>query len=276
MIFNMGSAPDLASMMPSFTYTGTYELIDDGKVNNKQNWRLKLKTSGVLTFQRIGTAIDIFCVGGGGGGYLSGGGGGYTKTVSNKTLSMGQGYTVTIGAGGGVGSSSGVRGGTSSFGSLLSAEGGYGATAGGSGRGGDGGSGGGDWGGAGRAGNGGSNGSDGKANWIEVQNEYGVWEWAEDTPAGQGQETTTREFGATSGTLYAGGGGGGANTDHPKNTGGYAGDGGGGQGACRGSSGALVATAGGTNTGGGGGGGNTGVFDSMAGGSGIVVIRNHR
>lgn len=275
MIFNMGSTPDLASMMPTFTYTGTYELIDDGKVSNKQNWRLKLKTSGVLTFQRIGTAVDIFGVGGGGGGCLSGGGGGYTETVSNKTLTMGQSYTVTIGAGGGVGNTSGARGGTSSFGSLLSAEGGYGATTGGSGRGGNGGSGGGDWGGVARAGSGGSNGSNGYANWIEVQDSLGQWVWAEDTPAGQGQGTTTSEF-AEGGTVYAGGGAGGSAPSNWKNINGYGGDGGGGHGACRGAGGTAVATAGGTNTGGGGGGGNIDGYSSMAGGSGIIVIRNHR
>lgn len=275
MIFNVGGGGNSAGQMPAFSYSGNYELIDDGKSDNVQNWRLKLKSSGVLTFKRIATPIDIFCVGGGGGGYLSGGGGGYTKTAKNQPVTAGEKYSITIGSGGGVGGSAGVRGGTTSFANMLSAEGGYGATAGGSGRGGDGGSGGGDWGGAGRAGNGGSNGSDGSANWIEVYDASAGWYWAEDNPAGQGQETTTTEF-AEGGTLYAGGGGGGSNASNTKNTGGYAGNGGGGQGACRGYAGTAGATAGSTNTGGGGGGGNTDAHASMAGGSGIIVIRNHR
>lgn len=269
MIFNMGGAPDPASRMPAFTYTGSYELIDDGKVNNKQNWRLKLKTSGTLTFQRIATPIDIFCVGGGGGAKLYGGGGGYTKTGTNQSVKAGQAYTITIGSGG----SMGVRGGTSSFGSLLSAEGGYAGYSNGT-TGGNGGSGGGDFGNQGKAGNGGSNGSDGTTGQSQYH-DGGAWVWRNSNHQGKGQGTTTREFGSSSGTLYAGGGGGG-NSKKDHNTGGYGGSGGGGQGACRGSGSSAAATAGTVNTGGGGGGGNVDGAESMPGGSGIIVIRNYR
>ncbi len=60
--------------MPEYTYTGNASLIDDGG----GNWRIKLLTSGVLTFTKLGNAkggIDLFLVGGGcagGGGYCDG------------------------------------------------------------------------------------------------------------------------------------------------------------------------------------------------------------
>ena len=73
--------------LPEFTYTGTYNLIDDGN----GDWRIKFLTSGKLIFTKLGAAangIDVFLVGGGGGGAngslvvkLGGGGaGGYTNT----------------------------------------------------------------------------------------------------------------------------------------------------------------------------------------------------
>lgn len=75
------------SGLPEFTYTGTYSFIDDGS----KNWRIRFLTSGTLVFQKIGTNIDLFLVGGGGGGgpgwpgdpYHAGGGGGggYTATI---------------------------------------------------------------------------------------------------------------------------------------------------------------------------------------------------
>lgn len=258
------------SFMPSFSFNGTYEEIDDGN----GNWRIKLKSSAEFTPINLGTGnglVDIFCVGGGGGGNLSGGGGGYTSTVRGVTLASGQKYSAIVGAGGGVG----ARGGTTAFSSLISAAGGYPGKTGGSGRGGDGGSGGGDFGGTGRAGSGGSNGSDGYANWIEIYDSSAGWYWAEDTPAGQGQESTTTEFGE-GGTLYAGGGGGGSAPSNGKNIKGYGGNGGGGGGACRGTGTTLAATSGSPNTGGGGGGGNSDGYSSKPGGSGIIVIRNHR
>lgn len=229
------------SYLPTYTYSGSAQLIDDGNFN----WRLKLLTSGKLTFSHLGSgasAVDVFLVGGGGGGWYGpsqggGGGGGYTAT-SDVALAVGTEYSIVVGAGGnqanggdtkamGVTASGGKRGGPAGF------------CAGGSG-------------GGYAGGNGGSDGSDGG-------------------PGGQGQGTTTREFGEASGALYAGGGGGGKADRNPPG-GAPGGDGGGGHG---GWGGAPTAPAPGTpNTGGGGGGNYSG--DPGAGGSGIVIIRNHR
>ena len=93
-------------------------------------------------------------------------------------------------------------------------------------------------------GNGGSDGGSGSANGT------------------QGQGTTTREFGEASGTLYSGGGGGFSSDDWS-----HVGNGGAGGGA----KGLNSAEA---NTGGGAGGSPNG--RGFSGGSGIIVIRNHR
>lgn len=253
--------------LPSFTYTGTYETIDDGS----GNWRIKFKTSG--TFKITSThgrnvLYDIFCVGGGGGGKSydnvhtywghAGGGGGYTKTVTNQAISVNTNYTVTVGAGGAVDG----RGGTSSFGSLCSAAGGYAGVDHDSG--GNGGSGGGGGANNAKAGNGGSGGGNGGAG-------------GGNGGTGQGTSPGTREFGSTSTsvTLYSGGGGGGTSSTTSSNCG-TGGSGGGGKGAY-----ADGASAAGTaNTGGGGGGcsAKNGASSkaASAGGSGIVIIRNHR
>ena len=51
--------------IPNFTYTGTYETVDDGD----GNWRIKFLTSGIFTLLKPKQLlIDVFCVGGGGGG----------------------------------------------------------------------------------------------------------------------------------------------------------------------------------------------------------------
>lgn len=260
-----------------YTYTGDHEKIDDGN----GNWRIKLKSSGILTFTNLGKwdgKLDVFCVGGGGGGGRiyntalpfsgSGGGGGYTTTGTEITVALNTGYSIVVGAGGagttgGNGANVGGEGGaTTAFG--LSAAGGKGGnhSVGGAGASGGGSS-------ArtrkdqddktnrmGYGGNGGSDGSDGFSGREGYNGENG-------TP-GKGQGTTTREFGEATGDLYAGGGGGT----------GYNGDGTGGAG---GGGNAHTFTVNGedgaANTGGGGGGGGT---PSGAGGSGIVVIRNHR
>ena len=250
-----------ASIIPQFTYTGSYKLLDDSgntitTSSNVTNWRIKFLTSGTLKFTNLFSAangIDIFCVGGGGGGDASGGCGGKTTTAKAKTVTAGTSYTVTVGAGGAAGKS----GGKSSFGSLASA-------AGGGGPGGAGGSGGG---GSGlyitssnkaNGGNGGSNGANGV-------NGYGTSGFKN----GTGQRTTTREFGSSSGTLYAGGGGGAGDYDC---TSGKGGAGGGGAGGSIHDNGPKAGGAGTKNLGGGGGGGSTG----GKGGSGIVIIRNKR
>lgn len=249
---------------PAFSYSGAYSLVQD----STYQWRLKFLTSGVVNFSHLGcfaSGIDVFCVGGGGCGYLSGGAGGRTTTSRGVGVSVGTNYTITVGAGGistydyasgSNPSSNGASGGTSSaFG--VSAIGGGGGS---DGYGGSGGSGGGAWissdDHSARPGNGGSDGSDGGH-----ASRSGLYH-----QPGAGQGYTTREFGESGGTLYAGGGGGG-NYDGDYGYG-YGGDGGGGNGFPGGSAGV-------TNTGGGGGGG-WGKGHGYDGGSGIVVIRDRR
>ena len=240
------------SYLPAYTYTGSHQLIDDGNFN----WRLRLLTSGTLTFSHLGSAegrgAQAFLVGGGGAGaHHSGGGGGYTHT-SRASLAVNTAYSVVVGAGG-TPDAGGVQGGTSSaFG--LSAAGGWAPAS--YGKGGSGGSGGGNLNAIG-----GSDGGNGGG-------------WDGDTGGngeGRGQGTTTREFGEASGALYAGGGGGGKADSNPPG-GAPGGDGGGGHG---GWGAAPTAPApGAPNTGGGGGGNYDG--PSGAGGCGIVVVRNSR
>ena len=194
-------------------------------------------TSGVLTFTKLGNAskgIDVFLVGGGGGcgnangvsDYLGAGGGGYTKTTRQITVQAGVEYPIVIGAGGTKPNASNIqtRGGTTSA-FNTSAEGGYSGRATSSGNGGSGGA-------APTSTDGGTDGGDGGAGTI-----YGA-------EAGKGQGTTTREFGESTGDLYA--------------SGGY-----------------WDSRNGADNTGNGGG----SVYlntKSSTGGSGIAVIRNHR
>lgn len=119
LILRRGGAP---GGLPSFTYTGTFELTDEGKTDGVQNWQLKLKTSGTLTFSRVNPKVDLFLVGGGGGGRAPaysrggcGGGGGYTTTIKGFSPAKETEYVVTIGAGGagggGAGAMAGVKGG---------------------------------------------------------------------------------------------------------------------------------------------------------------------
>lgn len=243
------------SSKPTYTYTGSHSLIDDGNYN----WRIKFTTSGTLNFSYLGNAsngIDVFCVGAGGGGSKydatwgggAGGGGGYTITSIGVPVSIGTNYTITIGAGGSGATRAGNAGGaTSAF--NISASGGKGALVYG---GGAGGSGGGSAGDTASSVAGGTNGGNGGG-----------------TGGGQGQGTTTREFGNSSATLYAGGGAGAhAWWDD------IVGVGGAGGGGNTGKSGTV-------NTGGGGGGcgswpnGGVSNWAVGTGGSGVVVIRNH-
>ena len=225
--------------LPEFTYTGTYQLIDDGG----GNWRMKFLTSGVLTFTKLGNAakgIDVFLVGGGGGNgnsanisdWCAAGGGGYTKTVKSLIVQKDVEYQIVVGAGGTrpTTSNTQTRGGTTSA-FNASIEGGYSGKA---INGGNGGSGGASTNGA----TGGTDGGDGSVGNMGGQ-------------AGKGQGTTTREFGESTGDLYASGGYYNANN----------GTNGEGNGA--------------DNTGNGAGGTNNN-NKSTVGGSGIVVVRNHR
>ena len=102
---------------PKFTYTGTYEYIDDGN----GNWRIKFLTSGVFTPLKD-MVIEVFLVGAGAGGgktltttgstpgASSGGGGGFTKTVRSVILTKDTAYEIVVGVGG----APGVDGGSTS------------------------------------------------------------------------------------------------------------------------------------------------------------------
>lgn len=247
------------------------------------------------------TKMDLFAVGGGASGAAGwqastsnygsgGGGGGYTKTVNGIAVAGGQVLTVTVGSGGAKtissqfnvgGESNVVRNGTT----LISTLGGTDDHNRYMGQGSNGGSGGGAAGEVmrsfvnGNGANGGSNGSNG----VSTENNDG----------GTGQGTSTRAWGSSSGTLYAGGGGGGGSrfgTGGGRCPGGAGGAGGGGAGAAgygewetNDESGFYAPTqgaAGGKNTGGGGGGGAYRGYsgkklssDGGAGGSGIVLAK---
>ena len=128
--YNKVLVPLVGGSTPSgkleFTYTGEYNERDDGVV--------ELLSSGRIQFSKAQT-IDVFCVGGGGGGgwnpqypespsdsiSYGGGGGGRTSTLLKQAVNGI--YEITIGNGG----AKGTAGETTSFGNLLSAEGGDGA-----------------------------------------------------------------------------------------------------------------------------------------------------
>lgn len=243
-------------------YTGNYK----ATLLSATKGYIECYTSGVLSFTtHYPDTFDIFMVGGGGaggqeanGGGGSGGGGGYTKTYKKATDGWKDGseftakeLTINIGAGG----TNRTQGGATSIPTLsISANGGqpgplayYDAYAGAGGSGGGGilSAGGAD----------GSNGVSGKSN----DKSYG----------GTGQGHTTRWFGETAGTLYAGGGGGGE--VYTGSTGPGAGGAGGG-----GAGGAYVSPGNaGANGYGGGGGGGGGSVNGVGGtgGSGIVIVR---
>lgn len=248
------------SRMPRFTYTGNYDLIDD----EHGNWRLRLLSSGTLTFKtssgKLNHGIDIFLVGGGGGGAnavfltdlaVGSGGGGYTKTHKNISVSKGVDYAVTIGAAGNNGGTTGTDGGQSSIkignttykaaggihahgnpGSFDSRSIGYG---------GNGGSGGAsvDYYSSASTVNGGTDGNNGSGA-ASHSSGYGQ----RNVSGPNGESGTTGEFGDSSAKKY--GGGGGANNPYSANSG----------------NGGYVYYDGG--------------WKSGAASSGIVILRNHR
>lgn len=244
------------------------------------NWKIKVTKDTTLKFTHPDSGkIDAFLVGGGGSGvkaasniggntYHGGGGGcgGYTTTSKAISFSSGTSYSIVVGNGG-TPSSDGYTGGnggkTTAFGKTANG-GSCGATSySDTGKGGSGGGGHGDNTNPYNGGAGGSNGGNGKNGSYTANQTYGL-----------GQGTTTREFGETTGTLYAGGGGGGAGyiKSDRMGDGGAGGSGGGGNGAGWG-----AATNGTANTGGGGGGGcKLGNATPGSGGSGVVIIRNNR
>ena len=221
MIFNL--TQPLISSVPvlgkDFTWSGsdgTCLVIDDGG----GNWRIKFLSSGRFTPLKAMT-IDAFVVGGGGGGgrgesagsgkvMASGGGGGKTRTTKNILLLANKSYMMYVGAGGSANADggstyiqsydgnilifqSGGRAGTFVYNFAQPSASGVIAV------GGAGGSGGGSAGvdrstsSLAAASAGGDDGNDG-----ETLNSV--------ITGGAGQGTTTREFGETTGDLYAGGG----------------------------------------------------------------------
>ena len=237
--------------IPEFTYSGDFEFIDDGD----KNWRIRLLTSGTFAFNSLGNAangIDVFCVGGGSSGgrgtsevsdttYNSsgrGGGSGYTKTTKNVTVKRKTDYAVTIGAGGTANQTNGSNpvNGGTTSGFGVIASGGQGM---------DGGSGGGSgstWWYSGSYTSGGR--SDGATNGGDSLGKGQI-----SKPGPNGETGNTKEFGEEAGLLYAKGGDGG----------GYS----------------QAGADGTANTGNGGG---SSYYNKTAGngGSGIVIIRNHR
>lgn len=256
-------------------------------------------SSGTLALPSTVTSIDIFCVGGGGGGgggshkdnsrdewcynAGSGGNGGYTVTRSSVSVTPGSTLTITVGAGGSAGAvgDNGGTGGTSSVKNssgtvLASAAGGAGGTysqsaststrlyvadmvpGGGS--------------------TGGGKGylytSASATSKTDVVHYNGYSDGAGPGYAETGggtpysQLTTTRAWGSSSGTIYAGGGAAGLAYDGSSYLGGGSGGSGGG---------GAHSAAGTAGTGGGGGGGDALAGYDMdkggAGGSGIVLIR---
>lgn len=177
-----------------YEYSGSSNLAYSVRVDENGipslSWQLKLLTSGNLKITHLECPIhDIFLVGGGGGGGgvtqygVSGGGGGGGCVISktNADFKLNTDYAVIIGAGGtagAAGGAGGTGGKTSAFG--LSADGGSGGGAGGSD-------------GSGVGGTGGSGGGGA----------------APSIAGGAGKGVSTRAFGDTDGSLYAGGGSGG-------------------------------------------------------------------
>lgn len=202
------------------------------------NWRIKFLTSGTLRFTSLGNAstIDVFCVGGGAGG--SGSTNSYQPSGSGGYTTTTPNKYVGINVDYQIIIGAGGTGNSSNVNGGTSSAFSVSAAGGEKQKGGSGSCA--YWNGA--ADNGyGSPGVDG-GDGHEGLDKYG-------RIYGRGQHTTTREFGESGGTLYSSGGG---NPDT-----------------------ALSGGPGGANTGNGGG-SPGGYWPGQNGGSGIVVIRNHR
>lgn len=187
---------------PDFTYTGKCEVVDDNDNSIedfstwKGNWKFRFLTSGTLTITKMNSFdgyVDMFLVGGAGGGgpknTYGGSGGGRTTTVKHVLLKVGVPYQITIGAGGEVYKNGGY---TTIIGDTINqkAVGGYAPDINDGGWGGSGGAAG--WTGDETPGKPGVDGSDGT--------DGSYWK------GGEGQHTTTREFGEPTGKLYSTGG----------------------------------------------------------------------
>lgn len=237
--------------------------------------RKAFTASGTFTVPAGVRSINIHCTGGGGGGARGysakvtdysgdGGGGGYTAYRNNVSVTPQQILTITVGSGGSGYTEASGGSSSAAIGSnvLVSAE--FGKNGhhrqNGSSDGGSGGGGGRPYGALGYGGAGGSNGSNAMKS---IGSKSG----------GDGQGTSTKEFGT--GTLYSGGGSGSSiGSNYGPVAGGAGGGGNGGKVSRRGTSAYVYPTAGSAGTGGGGGGG-VDCYDSINGGdggSGNVVI----
>ena len=224
--------------LPEYSYTGNNLLVDDGN----GNWRLKFLSGGTLVFNRIpSNLIDVFLVGGGGGN-------GNSQQITDWCAAGGGGYTkteknITVQTGVeyeivvGAGGTRPTVSNTQTRGGSSSAFG-ISAEGGYSGKAFNGGNGG-----SGGAGSNskipGANGGNGEAGTV-----YGA-------KGGIGQGTTTREFGDENAQVYATGG-----YFSPQN--------------------GINNQGNGTMNSGDGGGGTDNNSKHTIGGSGIVIIRNHR
>lgn len=180
--------------LPFFSGKSKLVLLNGGKAGY-----MEFYTSGTLTWKddKVPPSVDLFCVGGGGAGasasgtnatdYSGGGGGsGYTTTVLAAQLPLS--IEIIIGAGGG------AVGGTTSIGTLCSAEGGKAAN-------------------GYLGGNGGSGGGNGRPAYSEEASGYGGGSnGASVTNGGTGQGRPTTDL---LGRIHAGGGGG-AGRGYPK------------------------------------------------------------
>lgn len=312
MIFNiavpqMNEPVPVTTTTPTFTYTGRYEMVDEGLDGAVQNWNIRFLTSGTLKFTDFGGAgnFDAFLVGGGGAGargglvqgnYRSGGqggGGGYTQTKKGITLNLGENYYIDIGEGGvAVQKTVSLAADgepTSAFGYTANGGKGGAATAGG----GDGGNGGGLGGYNSDTDSNGRGGYGGGIDGIGGQ-DGGVGNSTAQNSPSSGQGRTTREYGEADRRMYACGGSGSggwrSNSSYGRCGAVYSVDGDatiyGGMGAGRypegsGISGKHEAQSASANTGGGGGGSNADATPGWGyvpgnGGSGIVCLRNAR
>ena len=192
-----------AAAMPAFTYS-----VSDGYETemNEENgeWKIRFLTSGTLIFISEPPLVDVWMCGGGGGscGSTAGGGSGYVSGRMKYQPVMGEEYTITIGAGGKAGTSTGnggTGGKTSAFGLHANGGGGSSYTSGKGGSGGTGGNG------EGASGAGATDGADGVS--------------SSGYAGGTGYGMTTREFWEPDGTLYCSGGAANAGSAGGDNTG---------------------------------------------------------
>jgi hypothetical protein len=250
--------------------TGATGLIRQNSTTGNPEWWDATTSSWLPFSQNAGYLIEYLVVAGGGGGsnYYGAGGGAGGLLASTVTLTAGNAYTVTVGAGGtATNNTPGTSGVNSSFGALVTALGGGGGNgvyAGSTTNGLAGGSGGGGFGlggagtaGQGFAGGGGNSTAGGGGGGAGAVGVNGLGSTGGNGGAGVASSITGASLN------YAGGGGGGA-----AGIAGTGGAGGGGSGITT-----SPGAAGTANTGGGGGGAANAGGVGGAGGSGIVVIR---